>query len=73
MWKNAGEPGRLPQAFEQAINHTSTEHAPWHIIPADHKWFMRAAVSEIIVNKLQSLNLRFPRVSEERQERPTTG
>ena len=56
------------QAFEQAINHTSTEHAPWHIIPADHKWFMRAAVSEIIVNKLQSLDLRFPQVSEEQQE-----
>ena len=55
-------------AFEQAINNTSTEHAPWHIIPADHKWFMRAAVSEIIVNKLQSLDLRFPQVSEEQQE-----
>ena len=52
------------QAFEQALNNTSTEHAPWHIIPADHKWFMRAAVSEIIVNKLQSLDLRFPQVSE---------
>ncbi len=56
------------QAFEQAINHTSTEHAPWHIIPADHKWFMRAAVSEIIVDKLQSLDLRFPQVTEQQQE-----
>ncbi len=56
------------RAFEQAINHTSTEHAPWHIIPADHKWFMRAAVSEIIVKKLQSLDLRFPQVSEAQQE-----
>ncbi len=56
------------QAFEQAISNTSTEHAPWHIIPADHKWFMRAAVSEIIVDKLQSLDLRFPQVGEEQQE-----
>ena len=50
-------------AFEQAINHTSTEHAPWHIIPADRKWFMRAAVSEIIVDKLQSLDMRYPKVT----------
>ena len=56
------------QAFEQTLNHTSTEHAPWHIIPADHKWFMRAAVSEIIVDKLQSLDLRFPQVSEQQQK-----
>ena len=55
------------QAFEQAINHTSTEQAPWHIIPADHKWFMRAAVSEIIVDKLQSLDLRYPQVTEEQR------
>ena len=56
------------QAFQQAINHTSTEHAPWHIIPADHKWFMRAAVSEIIVDKLQSLDLRYPEVTVQQKE-----
>ena len=56
------------RAFEQAINHTSTEDAPWHIIPADHKWFMRATVSEIIVDKLQSLDLRYPEVTEEQKE-----
>ena len=52
------------RAFEQAIHHTSTDYAPWHIIPADHKWFMRAAVSEIITDKLKSLNLRYPQVTE---------
>ena len=56
------------RAFEQAINHTSTKHAPWHIIPADHKWFMRAAVSEIIVDKLQSLDLRYPEVTDRQKE-----
>ena len=52
-------------AFEQAIHHTSTDYAPWHIIPADHKWFMRAAVSEIITDKLKSLNMHYPQVTEE--------
>ena len=56
------------RVFEQAINHTSTEYAPWHIIPADHKWFMRAAVSEIIVDKLQSLDLRYPEVTAKQKE-----
>ena len=56
------------RAFEQAINHTSTEHAPWHIIPADHKWFMRATVSEIIVDKLQSLDLHYPEVTDQQKE-----
>ena len=56
------------QAFEQAISHTSTSVAPWHIIPADHKWFMRAAVSEIIVDKLQSLNLHYPKVTDRQKE-----
>lgn len=56
------------RAFEQAINHTSTDYAPWHIIPADHKWFMRAAVSEIIVDKLQSLDLRYPEVTAKQKE-----
>ena len=56
------------RAFEQAIHHTSTDYAPWHIIPADHKWFMRAAVSEIITDKLKSLNLHYPQVTEAQLE-----
>lgn len=51
-------------AFENCLENTSTEHAPWHIIPADRKWFMRLAVGEIIVEKLQSLGLEYPEVSE---------
>jgi PPK2 family polyphosphate:nucleotide phosphotransferase len=52
------------EAYEDMFNHTSTEWAPWHIIPADHKWFTRLVVSDIICSKLKSLNLIYPAVSE---------
>lgn len=52
-------------AFEDTLNHTSTEHAPWYIIPADNKWFTRTVVADVIVEKLKSLNLEYPSVSEE--------
>ena len=52
-------------AYEEMFNRTSTEWAPWFIIPADHKWFTRLCVSEIIVATLKSLGLKYPKVSEE--------
>jgi PPK2 family polyphosphate:nucleotide phosphotransferase len=55
-------------AYEDCFNHTSTEWAPWHIIPADHKWFMRAAVADVIINKLESMNLSYPTVGEEHRQ-----
>jgi len=51
-------------AFEDAFNHTSTDWAPWHIIPADHKWFTRAAVADIVITKLKSFDLSYPQLSE---------
>jgi PPK2 family polyphosphate:nucleotide phosphotransferase len=51
-------------AYEDMFNHTSTEEAPWYIIPADNKWFMRAAVADVIISKLESLNLSYPTISE---------
>jgi PPK2 family polyphosphate:nucleotide phosphotransferase len=48
------------EAFEDMLSHTSTEHAPWHVIPADHKWFTQVSVADIIIRKLASLDLRFP-------------
>lgn len=48
------------QAFEDMLTHTSTEHAPWYVIPADRKWFTRAAIADIIVRKLESMNLAYP-------------
>jgi PPK2 family polyphosphate:nucleotide phosphotransferase len=52
------------KAYEEMFNQTSTEWAPWYIIPADHKWFTRLCVSEIVVATLKSLDLKYPQVSE---------
>ena len=55
-------------AFEAVFSHTSTKWAPWYVIPADHKWFTHAAVADIIISKLKSLNLKYPTVSKERMK-----
>lgn len=47
-------------AYEEMMEKTSTEYAPWHVIPADKKFFARVAIGEIIVEKLKSLDLRYP-------------
>ena len=44
------------------IRHTSTKHAPWHIVPADHKWFARVVIGSAIVAALDKLDLHFPKV-----------
>jgi len=49
-------------AYEDMIRHTATEWAPWHVVPADRKWFTRIVVSAIIVDAIQSLDPRFPEV-----------
>ncbi|RRQ46098.1 polyphosphate kinase 2 family protein [Chryseobacterium sp. SC28] len=51
-------------AYEQAINETSTEYAPWFVIPADQKWFCRVAAIQIIIDKLQEMNPQFPKLSD---------
>jgi len=48
------------EAYQDAINETSTAESPWHIIPADKKWFARLAISEIIEDRLKNLELKFP-------------
>lgn len=55
-------------AYEDIFNNTSTSWAPWHIIPADHKWFMRLAVADIICNQLKQLDLKYPTVSENQKQ-----
>ena len=52
-------------AYEDAIGATSTERSPWYVVPADKKWFTRLAVSEVIVQKLASLDLHYPVVTPE--------
>lgn len=51
------------RAYDEAIARTSTPHAPWYVIPADHKWFRNLAVSKIVVEALQSLDLRLPQAT----------
>ncbi|QIL42139.1 polyphosphate kinase 2 family protein [Pedobacter sp. HDW13] len=53
------------EAYQDAINETSTAQSPWHIIPADKKWFARLAISEIIEDRLKNLDLKFPVLSDE--------
>ena len=49
-------------AYEQAIRATAAPHAPWHVVPADHKWFARLAVSATLVLALEELGLHYPRL-----------
>ncbi len=56
-------------AYEDMLNHTSTEHAPWYVVPADHKWFSRIAVGAVILQTLRGLKLAYPTIDEaHRQE-----
>ena len=48
-------------AYEDALSRCSTEHAPWFVIPADHKWFRNLAVARIVVEYLETLNMKFPK------------
>jgi hypothetical protein len=50
-------------AYQEAISATSKRHAPWYVIPADKKWFMRLAVSEIIVKEMKKLKPEFPKLN----------
>ena len=50
-------------AYGDMLHHTSTEQAPWYVIPADQKWYMRAAIMAVLVERLAALNLHFPELS----------
>jgi PPK2 family polyphosphate:nucleotide phosphotransferase len=47
-------------AYEEMIRATSTKHAPWHVVPADHKWFTQLVVAATIVEALAELDVRYP-------------
>jgi PPK2 family polyphosphate:nucleotide phosphotransferase len=49
-------------AYEDMIRNTASKHAPWYVVPADHKWFTRLVVSAVVVHTLESLNLAYPKV-----------
>jgi PPK2 family polyphosphate:nucleotide phosphotransferase len=52
-------------AYEEAIARTSTEHAPWYVVPADHKWFRNWAVSRIVIETLEAMDPRYPEPAED--------
>jgi PPK2 family polyphosphate:nucleotide phosphotransferase len=56
------------EGYEDALSATSTKHAPWHIIPADHKWVARSAVSEILAETIQGMDLEFPKLTPAQQK-----
>ncbi len=47
-------------AYQDLIRNTSAKHAPWHVVPADHKWFARVVISSAIVSAMEKLDLRYP-------------
>ncbi len=53
------------KSYEDVLNNTSTKNSPWHIIPADKKWYARYAISNIIVNTMENMKLKYPVLSEE--------
>ncbi len=52
-------------AYSKMLTHTSTDYAPWYVIPADHKWFMRYAVGQIINHRLEELKMSYPKLDKE--------
>ena len=56
---------KYEEAAEDVLSATSTKSTPWYIIPADDKWYARAAVADVIAGHLDSLQLEYPKVSEE--------
>jgi PPK2 family polyphosphate:nucleotide phosphotransferase len=58
---------KYQQAYAEAISATSKKHAPWYIIPADHKWFMRYAVSQVIVETMEDIKMSYPVLSDEQK------
>ncbi|MDR2954284.1 MAG: polyphosphate kinase 2 family protein [Prevotella sp.] len=56
------------KAYSDMLINTSTECAPWYVIPADKKWFMRYAVGEIICDRMEELNLHYPTLTQEAKD-----
>ena len=62
FWKDYHE------AYEEMIQQTSTQHAPWYVVPADNKWFTRLVVASAILEALSNLNLTFPDVDKSKRK-----
>jgi PPK2 family polyphosphate:nucleotide phosphotransferase len=56
------------KAYEEALSATSTDYAPWYVIPADDKWFTRLAIATIIEEKFATLKINYPVVNQSQKE-----
>jgi PPK2 family polyphosphate:nucleotide phosphotransferase len=54
--------GKYQAAYQEVVRNTSSAAAPWHVVPADHKWFARVVIGSAIVSALEGLDLKFPKV-----------
>ena len=55
------------RAYEDTIKNTAAEHAPWYVVPADHKWYTRLVVASAIIDTLKGLDPKFPEVGAEKK------
>ena len=74
-WKFAGADiterqyfGEYTKAYEEMIAATSTDYAPWYVIPADNKWISRAAVATILAGTIEQLDLSWPAVTDKQKQ-----
>ena len=61
--KDVDERAKWPayqEAYQAVLDRTSTEHAPWHVVPADSKWYARLAVGALVLDAVESLDLGWP-------------
>jgi PPK2 family polyphosphate:nucleotide phosphotransferase len=56
------------QAYEDCLGATSTDSAPWYVIPADHKWISRALVAKVVTTTIDGLDLKYPKVSDQKEK-----
>ena len=59
--------GRYMRAYSDCLSATSTEWAPWYVVPSDHKWITRAVVADVVTTAIRSLDLKYPRVTDEQR------
>ena len=56
------------KAYEETIRNTASPHAPWFVVPADNKWYTRVVVAAAVVEGMASLDLRYPKISDEQRK-----
>jgi polyphosphate kinase 2 (PPK2 family) len=59
---------KYQKAYEDMIRNTAAVHAPWYVVPADHKWFARIVVAAAVIETLASLDLAYPEVGKDKRE-----